>query len=156
MREINVKVKKLRPEAQLPLMATIGSAGSDIRACLYDEETGEKVTKIVIPAYGKAKINTGLAFQLPENHVMLIYPRSSMGVKKGLRLQNTTGVLDSDYTGECLLFLKNDSDTSVTIEDGERIAQIVVLPYPTVTYTEVEELNKTDRGDGGFGSTGSK
>lgn len=149
-------VKKLREDAILPTQATVGSAGFDIRACLFDEETGEKITKIRVPAGGKVKIHTGLAFQLPENHVMLIFPRSSMGVKKGLMLSNTTGVLDSDYRGECLLFVKNTSDEPIEIEDGERIAQLVVLQYPTMTYRQVDELDDTERADGGFGSTGTK
>lgn len=149
-------VKKLREDAILPTQATVGSAGFDIRACLFDEETGEKITKIRVPAGGKVKIHTGLAFQLPENHVMLIFPRSSMGVKKGLMLSNTTGVLDSDYRGECLLFVKNTSDEPIEIEDGERIAQLVVLQYPTMTYRQVDELEDTERADGGFGSTGTK
>ena len=149
-------VKKLREDAILPTQATVGSAGFDIRACLFDEETGEKITKIRVPAGGKVKIHTGLAFQLPDNHVMLIFPRSSMGVKKGLMLSNTTGVLDSDYRGECLLFVKNTSDEPIEIEDGERIAQLVVLQYPTMTYRQVDELDDTERADGGFGSTGTK
>lgn len=149
-------VKKLREDAILPTQATVGSAGFDIRACLFDEETGEKITKIRVPVGGKVKIHTGLAFQLPENHVMLIFPRSSMGVKKGLMLSNTTGVLDSDYRGECLLFVKNTSDEPIEIEDGERIAQLVVLQYPTMTYIQVDELGDTERADGGFGSTGTK
>lgn len=149
-------VKKLREDAILPTQATVGSAGFDIRACLFDEETGEKITKIRVPAGGKVKIHTGLAFQLPENHVMLIFPRSSMGVKKGLMLSNTTGVLDSDYRGECLLFVKNTSDEPIEIEDGERIAQLVVFQYPTMTYRQVDELDDTERADGGFGSTGTK
>lgn len=149
-------VKKLREDAILPTQATVGSAGFDIRACLFDEETGEKITKIRVPAGGKVKIHTGLAFQLPENHVMLIFPRSSMGVKKGLMLSNTTGILDSDYRGECLLFVKNTSDEPIEIEDGERIAQLVVLQYPTMTYRQVDELDDTERADGGFGSTGTK
>ena len=77
-----------------------------------------------------------------------------MGVKKGLVLQNAIGVLDSDYRGECFLFIKNVSDEPVEIEDGERIAQAVVVPYPTINYEEVSELDDTERGAGGFGSTG--
>ena len=156
MREIKVKVKKLRADAVIPELATIGSAGADVRACLYDDETGEKITKIGVPAFGRVKIGTGLAFQLPENHVMLIAPRSSTGTKKGLMLQNTIGVLDSDYRGECKLFFVNTKDTPIEIEDGERIAQLIVIPYPTTQYEEVEELDKTERGAGGFGSTGLK
>lgn len=151
-----VKVKKLVEDAVVPKMATIGSAGSDIRACLYDEETGEKVKRIVIPANGRVKIGTGLAFQLPENHVMLIVPRSSTGTKKGLTLQNTVGVLDSDYRGECYLFFHNTKDEPVEIEDGERIAQVLVIHYPALKFEEIEKLDDTERGNGGFGSTGLK
>lgn len=151
-----IKVKKLREDAVVPKMATIGSAGSDVRACMYDEVTGQKVTKIIVPANGSVKIGTGLAFQLPQNHVMLIMPRSSTGIKKGLMLQNTVGVLDSDYRGECFLFFKNMKDEPVEIEDGERIAQVIVIPYPNLEYEEVEELDTTERANGGFGSTGRK
>lgn len=154
MNNIEVKVKKLKPDAIIPNIATIGSAGSDIRACLYDEETGEKVSKIVLQPNQCAKINTGLAFQLPKNHVMLIDVRSSSGIKKGLMLQNTIGVLDSDYTGECFLFFKNISDKPVDIEDGERVAQLLIFQYPTVNYVEVDSLDETERGEGGFGSSG--
>ena len=87
---------------------------------------------------------------------MLIVPRSSTGTKKGLMLQNTVGVLDSDYRGECFLFFRNMKDTPVEIEDGERIAQVIVIPYPTLEYEEVAELQDTERGAGGFGSTGAK
>lgn len=154
--EIQVRVKKIHEDAQLPNMATIGSAGADLRACLYDEETGEKVVKLTLSPNSKVKIGTGLAFQLPKNHVMLLFPRSSMGIKKGLVLQNTVGVLDSDYTGECFLFVENASDEKVTIEDGERLVQAVVLKYPITQYVEVDELDETERGAGGFGSTGTK
>ena len=147
-------VKKLRDDAILPTQATNGSAGADIRACLFDEETGEKITKIKIPAGGKIKVHTGLAFQLPENHVMLIFPRSSMGVKKGLMLCNTTGVLDSDYRGECLLFVKNTSDEPIEIEDGERIAQLVFNKVEEIEWSKVETLEETER-KGGFGHTGT-
>lgn len=154
---IDVKVKKVREGAELPFVATIGAVGADLRACLYDEETQERLTKIVIPAGGKAKINTGLAFQLPENHFMMLAPRSSMGIKKGLMLQNTIGILDEDFSNECLLFVKNISDEPVEIEFGERIAQAIVLPYEPVNYSLVKEFDKRETNRvGGFGSTGSK
>ena len=152
---IEVKVKKLREGAELPFVATTGAVGADLRACLYDEETGEKLAKIVIPAGGKAKINTGLAFQLPENYFMMLAPRSSMGIKKGLMLQNTIGILDADFEHECLMFLKNVSDEPVEIEFGERIAQAIVLPYPPVNYSLVEEFDKRETNRiYGFGSSG--
>ena len=149
-----VKVKKLFKDAQLPIIATDGSAGADLKAYLYDEEINEKITKIVIQPNQKAKIHTGLAFQLPYNTAMLLLPRSSMGIKKNLVLQNTIGLLDSDYTGECMIFVKNIGDEPVEIENGERLVQALVIPYVKANYEEVEELNETERGDGGFGSSG--
>ena len=152
-----VKVKKLFEDAKYPELATKGSAGADLRAYLYDEEMPDvKITKIVIQPNQKAKIHTGLAFQLPKNTAMLLLPRSSMGIKKGLILQNTVGLLDSDYTGECLIFVKNIGDEPVEIENGERLVQAVIIPYVKPAFFEVDELDKTERGNGGFGSTGVK
>ena len=150
-----VKVKKLFKDAQLPVRATDGSAGVDLKAYLYDEEVNEKVTKIVIQPNQKAKIHTGLAFQLPYNTAMLLLPRSSMGIKKGLILQNTVGLLDCDYTGECMIFVKNIGDELVEIENGERLVQALIVPYVKPKYVEVNELDETERGAGGFGSSGS-
>ena len=150
-----IKVKKLFKDAELPLIATGGSAGADLKAYLYDETLpNEKITKIVIQPNQKVKIHTGLAFQLPQGTAMLLLPRSSMGIKKSLVLQNTIGLLDCDYTGECLIFLKNIGDEPVEIENGERLVQALIVPYIKPNYVEVEELNKTERGAGGFGSSG--
>lgn len=149
-----VKVKKLFEDVQVPALATKGSAGADIRAYLYDKSIDEKITKIVLLPGQKAKIHTGLCFQIPEGTAMLLLPRSSMGIKKGLILQNTVGLLDSDYTGECMIFVKNVGDEPMEIENGERLVQAVIVPYVVPQYIEVPELDKTERGDGGFGSTG--
>ena len=149
-----VKVKKLFKDAQLPLIATDGSAGADLRAYLYDETSNEKVIKIVIQPNQEIKIHTGLCFQLPKGTAMLLLPRSSMGIKKNLVLQNTIGLLDSDYTGECMIFVKNIGDEPVEIENGERLVQALVIPYVKANYEEVEELDETERGEGGFGSSG--
>lgn len=148
-----VKVKKLFKDAQLPLIATDGSAGADLRAYLYDETSSEKVIKIVIQPNQEIKIHTGLCFQLPKGTAMLLLPRSSMGIKKNLVLKNTIGLLDCDYTGECLIFVKNVGDTPVEIEQGERLVQALVVPYVKANYVEVKELDETERGAGGFGST---
>ena len=102
-----VKVKKLFKDVQLPLIATDGSAGADLRAYLYDETVNEKITKIVVQPNQEVKVHTGLCFQLPKGTAMFLLPRISMGIKKKLVLQNTIGLLDCDYTGECLIFLKN-------------------------------------------------
>lgn len=144
--KIKVKVKKVYEDAIIPKQMTVGSAGFDLSARL-DEDS------ITIPRGDKVRIDTGLAFELPENHVMIIAPRSSSGIKKNLMLQNTIGVLDSDYRGHCFLFIKNTGKTDLIIENGERIAQAVILPYPKVVFEEVEELSNTERGTGGFGST---
>ena len=151
-----VKVKKLFKDAELPLIATDGSAGADLRAYLYDEEVNKKVTKIIVQPNQEVKIHTGLCFQLPRGTAMLLLPRSSMGIKKKLVLQNTIGLLDCDYTGECLIFLKNIGDTPVEIIQGERLVQALIVPYAKANYVEAEELNKTERGIMGFGSTGKR
>lgn len=148
-----VKVKKLFKDVQLPLIATDGSAGADLRAYLYDDEINKKVTKIIVFPNREVKIHTGLCFQLPKGTAMLLLPRSSMGIKKDLVLKNTIGLLDCDYTGECLIFLKNVGDTPVAIEQGERLVQALIVPYIKPNYIEVEELDETERGAGGFGST---
>jgi dUTP pyrophosphatase len=156
---IDVKIKKLKKDAIVPEQATTGSAGFDLRAYILAEESypwrGESIVPYIqIEPNQKVRVNTALAFQLPLNHVMIIAPRSSSGIKKGLMLQNTIGVLDADYRGECFLFIKNIGTETVTIEHNERIAQAVILPYPTVNFNVVEELDETERGEGGFGSTG--
>ena len=148
-----VKVKKLFKDVQLPLIATDGSAGADLRAYLYDDEINDKVTKIIVFPNREVKIHTGLCFQLPKGTAMLLLPRSSMGIKKDLVLKNTIGLLDCDYTGECLIFLKNVGDTPVAIEQGERLVQALIIPYVKPNFIEVEELDETERGAGGFGST---
>ena len=149
-----VKVKKLFKDAQMPTIATDGSAGADLRAYLYDDEINEKVTKIIVFPNREVKIHTGLCFQLPKGTAMLLLPRSSMGIKKDLVLKNTIGLLDCDYTGECLIFLKNIGDIPVAIEQGERLVQALIVPYVKPNFIEVEELDKTERGASGFGSSG--
>lgn len=148
-----IKVKKLAEDVTMPYPATAGSAGADIRAYLIDEETGAKVCKIIVQPGSTAKINTKLAFQIPEYTAMLLLPRSSVGIKKNLVLQNTVGLLDCDYRGECLIFLKNVGTEPVEIYDGERLVQAVIVPYVYPIFIEVKELEETYRGTGGFGST---
>lgn len=144
---ISVKVKKLHPDARLPVYGTDGAACFDL-AALDSNYVAEEST---------ARIRTGLSFEIPEGHVMLIFSRSGHGFKNNVRLANCVGVIDADYRGEVMVKLTKDSGHALfTIEPGDRIAQAMVIPFPRVTFEEVEELSSTERGTGGFGSTGVK
>ncbi len=147
MENIKVKVKILREGASLPSYGTSCSAGADLRACLG----GHPLT---IPAGETAFVYTGLAFEIPEGLVGLVYARSGLACKRGLAPANKVGVVDSDYRGEITVALHNHSSSPVTIEDGERVAQIVFTPYFAASFEVAERLDDTSRGAGGFGSTG--
>lgn len=141
-----IKVKKLREGAHLPTYGTEFSAGADLYACLEESVTIE-------PGQTK-KIPTGLAMELPNGTAGLIYARSSLGTKRGLAPANKVGVVDSDYRGEFMIFLHNHGSEPQTIAHGDRIAQLLVTPVFTPGFVEAQELTDTDRGAGGFGSTG--
>lgn len=144
---MNLFVKRLDPRAKIPDRATNGSAGMDLRA-LLDEP-------VKVPAGGRVMIPTGIAIGLQDNHVVgLVYARSGLAIKHGLALSNGVGVIDSDYTGEIRVGLVNLSETEYIIQPDERIAQLVISPVFPVDTVEVEELDDTARGSGGFGSTG--
>ncbi len=144
----NVNIKKLTPNAIIPTYGTEYSAGADLYSCM---------TEAVSIAPGTTEfIKTGIAMEIPDGLVGLIYARSGMACKKGVAPANKVGVIDSDYRGEIIVALYNHSDVAVTIEPGDRIAQIVLAPYVTADFNEVEELSDTVRGEGGFGSTGTK
>ena len=128
---------------QLPIRGTEHSAGMD----LFCTET------VTIPRYEYAKIRTELHVEIPEGHFGLLCPRSSMG-KRGLGLANTVGIIDSDYRGEIICLVKNYNPYSETVEARDRVAQLVIVPYFCPKIEVVEELTETERGDGGFGSTG--
>ena len=141
-----IKVKKLRPGAHLPTYGTEFSAGADLYACLEEDVTiGPGETR---------KIPTGLAMELPVGTAGLIYTRSSLGTKRGLAPANKVGVVDSDYRGEFMIFMHNHGAEAQTISHGDRIAQLVVTPVFTPGFVEADELSDTQRGAGGFGSTG--
>lgn len=142
---MQVNVKKLHTAAQLPEYATAGAACFDLRAI----DGGE-----VGPNGGTLACRTGLAFEVPAGHVMLIYSRSGHGFKNSVRLVNAVGVIDADYRGEVAVKLINDSPQAFHVEPGDRIAQAMIIPVPAVTLVEAAELSDTDRGAGGFGSTG--
>jgi len=143
-----IKVKKLDPRAVLPTTGSAFAAGSDLYALLDGD--GE----VSIPAHHTVKIHTGLAIELPEGTFGAIFARSGLASREGLRPANCVGVVDSDYRGEVIVALHNDSGLPRTVKSGDRIAQLVVLPYLPVTFEEASDLSDTVRGEGGFGSTG--
>ena len=144
---MTLPIKKLHPEARIPARSTGGSAGMDLCA-LLDEP-------LTLPAGGRAAVPTGIAIGLPSPETVgLVFARSGLAVKHGLALSNGVGVIDSDYTGEIRVGLVNLSDTAYTIQPGERIAQLVVMPVFFPAVEEVQTLEETERGAGGFGSTG--
>ena len=144
---IKINIKKLRPEATLPTSGSKYAAGYDLYAC-----TGKG--SVTIAPHTTAMIGTGLSVAVPEGYFGAIFARSGLASKQGLRPANCVGVCDSDYRGEYIVAIHNDSDTERTVTDGDRIAQLVVLPYLAVEFEEVSELDDTERGAGGFGSTG--
>lgn len=143
---MKIQVKKLRPGAILPTRGSVHAAGYDLYACLDAD--------VVIEPGKTAKIGTGLSVAVPEGYFGAVFARSGLALKNGLRPANCVGVCDSDYRGEYIVALHNDSDTPFTVSDGNRIAQLVVMPFLAVEFEEAEELTQTDRGEGGFGSTG--
>lgn len=150
---MQINIKKVHPAAELPEYATSGAACFDLRALVLTEDNAVETT---VPQYGAQLFRTGLSFEVPEGHVMLVYSRSGHGFKNGVRLANCVGVIDSDYRGEVMVKLQNDSNISMLVFNGDRIAQAMIMPVQQVTFQEVEELSSTDRGAGGFGSTGAK
>ena len=141
-----IRVKKLHPSAVLPTYGSASAAGADLYACLEAPVTIEPGEIYWVP--------TGIALEVPAGCAGLIYARSSMGTKRGLAPANKVGVVDSDYRGEIKVVLLNHSKVPQTLAPGERIAQFVITPVLTPSYEEVEDLTDTDRGTGGFGSTG--
>lgn len=146
---IKVNYKKLNPLAKVPSYGSEFAAGADLYACT-DGET-------IKFAPGETKmIHTGIALEIPEGYAGLVYARSGIATKRGLAPANKVGVIDSDYRGEIMVSLYNHSDQEQTISDSERIAQLVITPFLSVEYIETKELSDTQRGEGGFGSTGKK
>ena len=146
--KFGMKIKKLNENAVVPTYGSQFSAGADLYAC-----EGAEVT--IEPSQTKL-IHTGIAMEIPEGMVGLIYARSGLASKRGLAPANKVGVIDSDYRGEIMVALHNHTNAPQTIADGERIAQIVFAPYYTAEFEISDELGDTARGAGGFGSTGTK
>ena len=141
-----VRVKILREGAKLPTYGTAQAAGADLYACLNESVTIAPGDTFFVP--------TGIALEVPVGCAGLIYARSGLACKRGLAPANKVGVVDSDYRGEILVALHNHGTQTQTIGNGERIAQFLITPVLTPAYEEAEELSDTNRGSGGFGSTG--
>ena len=143
-----LKIKRLDPRAQIPVRATEGSACFDLRAVL-DEP-------FVLKAGTFASFHTGIAIEMPSpSCVALVFSRSGMGAKHGITLTNSVGVIDYDYRGEIIVSLINQSSADYTVDNGDRIAQLAVFPVLPLASAEASELSSTERGEGGFGSTGT-
>ena len=141
-----IRVKKLHPMAKLPTYGSAEAAGADLYACLEQAVTIEPGETAWIP--------TGIALEVPKGCAGLVYARSSLGAKRGLAPANKVGVIDSDYRGEIRVVLLNHGKVAQVVDNGERVAQFLITPVLTPAYQEVEELTVSDRGAGGFGSTG--
>ena len=146
---MKLKIRKLREDATIPRRATEGAAGMDLYACIDENITLAPQQLVIVP--------TGIAIELPDSGcAAFLYARSGLGVKHGICLGNGVGVIDSDYRGEVCVGLCNVSDKPYVIAPGERLAQMVIAPVFTPDVVEVSELSDTQRGAGGFGSTGKK
>lgn len=148
MSVVNIKIKKLYENAKLPTRADDGSAGMDLYAYLKDDYMR------VINPHTTQMISVGFAMETPNNTYGAIFARSGLASKKGLRPANCTGVVDSTYRGEVFVALHNDTDTPQQIMHGDRIAQLIIMEYPTVGIIETDTLSETERGNNGFGSSG--
>lgn len=146
MQHVSVKLKKLNENAIVPKYGTSYAAGADLYAC-----EGKDVT---VEPHQTAFIHTGVAIEIPDGLVGLVYARSGLASKRSLAPANKVGVIDCDYRGEIIVSLHNHSDEAQTIADKERVAQLVIAPCFVADFEEVDDLSDTDRGQGGFGSTG--
>jgi len=146
--EAKINIKKLNEKATIPTYGSEYAAGADLYA-LLDEDLTIAPSKTVL-------VHTGIAMEIPKGYAGLIYARSGLASKRGLAPANKVGVVDADYRGELMVALHNHSDEPQTITNGERIAQLVITPFLKGLFNEVDELDKTVRGAGGFGSTGTK
>ena len=145
---MQVKIKKLDPRAKLPTYGTEFSAGAD----LYNMEGCD----LVIKPHSTVMVKIGFAIEIPEGYAGLVFARSGLASKRGIAPANKVGVVDSDYRGECMVALHNHTESEVTVEGGERIAQLCIVPFLKAEFEEAVELSETARGGGGFGSTGKK
>lgn len=143
---MELKIKKIKDNAILPTRGDSDAAGVDLYACIDQPIT-------ILPNRTEW-IPSGIACDFPDGYFGLVLPRSSVGAKRHLSLANTAGVIDHSFNGEIMMVFKNDGDVYQTIQPGERLAQMILLPYVTYNITETDFLTETERGEGGFGSTG--
>lgn len=143
-----IKIKRLNKDAKIPTRGSKYAAGYDLYANCNKE--------VCVYPHTTSLIGTGVAAEIPEGFFGAIFARSGLATKQGLRPANCVGVVDSDYRGEIKVALHNDSNGTKKVACGDRIAQLVIMPYLSIEFEEVTELNDTERGSGGFGSTGSK
>lgn len=148
---MNVKIKRLYKEASLPSKGSEKAAAYDVYACIRAE-----AGCVTIKPHTTVKIGTGLSMAPPEGFFVGVYARSGLSSKEGLRPANCVGVCDEDYRGEYIVAIHNDSEITRTIKHGDRIAQIILQKRYDMDFEEVEELDETSRGEGGFGSTGKR
>lgn len=145
---MNLKIQKLHPNATVPTYGSADAAGADLYACIDAEKTIAPGETLLVP--------TGIAMAIPTGYVGLIFARSGLACKRDLAPANKVGVIDSDYRGEIMVALHNHGKQNRAIEQGERIAQIAIMPVTQPAFELCESLDETQRGEGGFGSTGTK
>ena len=143
---INVRIQKAHPDAIIPKYMSSGAAGCDVNACLHKPLVIEPGSRFAVP--------TGLVFEVPEGYELQVRPRSGLAFKKGLTVVNAPGTVDSDFRGEVKVLLVNLGEETVVIEPGDRIAQLVLNQVDQMRFEQVSSLSETERGVGGFGSTG--
>ncbi len=146
--KMKVRIKKLDERAKLPTYGTEYSAGADLYSMQGDD--------ITIQPHTTEMVHLGFAIEIPEGYAGLVFARSGLASKRGVAPANKVGVVDSDYRGECMVALHNHTESPVTVEGGERIAQLCIVPFLKADYEFSETLSETARGGGGFGSTGTK
>ena len=144
---MNIKITKLNKNAIIPTRGSNEAAGMDLYACAS--------SPIIIAPHDTVKISTGIAMEIPDGYFGGVFARSGLATKQGLRPSNCCGVIDSDYRGDIIVALHNDTDQLQFVEPGERIAQLVIMPYLSVEFEESDNLDETQRGSNGFGSTGT-
>lgn len=147
---VSIKIKRLSETAKIPTKA------HDTDACfdLYLDMPHAEKTGVIIFPHQTVKFPSGISTEIPRGYFAAVFPRSGLGINKNLRLPNGTGIIDADYRGEWILALYNDSDFPQHLYHGDRIAQFAILPVPEVELVEVDELNETERGSSGLGSSG--